>query len=584
MAIRDLLFRISAKDETAAAFAAVKTNMRGVEGAARGLRDQLETVGKSARNIGAGLSAAVTAPILLGLRKSVGLYQVQERAEAKVAQAVRQTGAAAGFTAQQLLAEAGALQELSAVGDETVLADVTAQLLTFGNVSGDVFRRAQVAALDLSATLGSNLRAQTIQLGKALNDPIKGISALGEAGIQFSVQQREVIKSLVETGRVAEAQGVILDEISAFYGGQAAASAGTLTGQIKALSAAWGDLLEQFGKIVAELLPPLIAGLRELIAGFQATPEPVKRLIVAGAGLAAVVGPLTAGLGLLTLGIGAIGAPVAGAIAAVAALGAALAVFWPEVQAGYQAVVATVNSAIAAVEAAYQRAAEFTRRLWSEMLGVITEKIGEATEYVRGKVAAIAGFFEDLYVEVVGNSSVPDLVDGVLAEFKRLDRGAVGQAEDTTGRIGGLFEELGREVVGALDEMVRQGDFSLGGLGRGLLGVGSSIAGRIAGRGVDYLSGLAGDALGGLFGGGFSLPAFNTGADFTVGGRSGVDRNLVAFMATKGERVTVTPRGQSAGGAVVVNISTPSPEAFAASRAQVSATIAKAVSRGQRVL
>lgn len=44
------------------------------------------------------------------------------------------------------------------------------------------------------------------------------------------------------------------------------------------------------------------------------------------------------------------------------------------------------------------------------------------------------------------------------------------------------------------------------------------------------------------------LPGYATGADFTVGGKSGVDQNIVAFRATKGERVQVTPAGQSGSG------------------------------------
>lgn len=590
MAIRDLFFRITAKDETAAGFAAVKRNMKDVEGASRALRDRLGDVGRSARNIGAGLTVGITAPILLGLRQTLSLYQVQEKAEAQVAQAIRQTGAAAGFTAAQLFEQASALQELSAVGDETILADVTAQLLTFGNISGDVFRRAQVAALDLSATLGSNLRSQTIQLGKALNDPVKGISALGKAGIQFSEDQKGVIASLVETGRVAEAQGVILDEIAAFYGGQAAASAGTLTGQITALNNAWGDLLEQFGAIVAELLPPLIAGLRDVIAGFQATPEPVKRLIVAGAGLAAIVGPLTAALGLLAIGIGAVGAPVAVAIAAITALTAAAAAFWPEIEAGAAVVAESVAAIVAGVEAAGRAAVETVRAWVAEVWAVIRDGFGRVADFVDGVARRITDAWAFVYDEVVGNSSVPDLVDGVLAEFKRLDRGAAGQAEATAETVAGTFEELRDTVAGALADVVRSGDFTARGLAGVVRGIGAQVAGRASSRAIDLLSGLAVNAIGGALGGGGAtsapggLPRFNEGADFTVGGRGGIDRNLVAFMATRGERVTVTPKGGGAGPAVNVTIQTPNPEAFAASRGQVSATIARAVARGQRNL
>ena len=48
-------------------------------------------------------------------------------------------------------------------------------------------------------------------------------------------------------------------------------------------------------------------------------------------------------------------------------------------------------------------------------------------------------------------------------------------------------------------------------------------------------------------GGAFTVPGFQHGADFMVGGRGGPDSKLVAFRATPGERVTVTPASQSDG-------------------------------------
>jgi len=602
MSVRDLFFRIGAKDDTASAFAAVRKNMQGVEGAARTLRDRINSAGKSMRNIGAGLSAAVTAPLALAARNMVGLYQIQEKAEAQVAQAIRQTGAAAGFSAEQLFKEASALQELSAVGDEKILADVTAQLLTFGNVSRDIFKRAQIAALDLSAVLGSDLKGQTIQLGKSLNDPVKGISALGKAGIQFSEQQKSVIKSLVETGRVAEAQGLILDEIAQFYGGQAATSAQTLTGQLTALGNAWGDLQEQFGAIIADFLPPIIAGLRGVIAALQEMPEPMRRFIVAGAAIAAAIGPVLGVLGLLALGLAALPAAFVAAAAGVAALAAGLVAFWPQITAAYEAVRDGVAQVLEAINGFAADVVASVSDMAAQVWRVITSGFDRVLGYVDKTVGKIAEAFDWLYIQVVGNSSVPDLVDGVLGEFDRLASGAIPSATDTAQTIAGVFDDLGAQVASTFDDMVRTGDFSLKTLGRSALSIGANVAGSFASAGISALASSAASALAGaassFFSGGvtnapagftpasasaFKLPQFNEGADFTVGGRGGIDRNLVQFMATQGERVTVTPRGDGARAPVVnVTISTPSPEAFHASRGQVAATLARAVGRGGR--
>ena len=100
------------------------------------------------------------------------------------------------------------------------------------------------------------------------------------------------------------------------------------------------------------------------------------------------------------------------------------------------------------------------------------------------------------------------------------------------------------------------------------------------------LKNFFGGVLGGLTGvPTTALPGYNEGADFTVGGTGGVDKNVVAFRASRGERVQVTPAGQSAGGAsptVVFNISTPDVEGFRRSEAQMAARAQRMLGRGQR--
>lgn len=142
-------------------------------------------------------------------------------AYAQISQAIKTTGGAAGFTAPELVKIANGLEQITATDADEILHKVTLQLLTFTNIAGDAFKRAQTAALDLSAVLGSDLQGQTIQLAKALEDPLRGITALSRAGVTFTEKQKETIKTLVESGDLFKAQGVILDEIEAKYGGQA---------------------------------------------------------------------------------------------------------------------------------------------------------------------------------------------------------------------------------------------------------------------------------------------------------------------------------------------------------------------------
>jgi len=130
-------------------------------------------------------------------------------------------------------------------------------LATFRSVSGDTFTRALRLAQDLSAVFGQDLRSSATQLGKALEEPVEGISALRRVGVSFTASQRELIQSLVETGQTAEAQKVILDALELQVGGAGAAEAGGLTGAANRLSDAWGNLLEAIGQT------PAVSGLAE---------------------------------------------------------------------------------------------------------------------------------------------------------------------------------------------------------------------------------------------------------------------------------------------------------------------------------
>ncbi len=167
----------------------------------------------------------------------------QERAIAQVEARIRATGGAAGLASEDLQRMAASLQDVTAFGDEAVL-EMQALLLSFRGLDGAQFQRISETALDLAAALNQGPREAAIQLGKALEDPAQGLTALRRSGTIFAEAQTKVIKSLAETGRLAEAQRLILDELDNQYGGAARAARQTLGGALNSLAHAWGDLLE----------------------------------------------------------------------------------------------------------------------------------------------------------------------------------------------------------------------------------------------------------------------------------------------------------------------------------------------------
>ena len=290
----------------------------------------LDGVGKKLTSIGKSLSLKLTAPIVAMGAASVAAADTQAKAEAKVQQAIKSSSMAAGLSFEQLKTYASELQNETLFGDEEILNNATAQLLTFTNIAGENFKRTQAVALDLSTVLDGDLKSASIQLGKALNDPVKNLSALSRSGIQFSEEQREVINTLAKTNRLAEAQGVILDELERQYGGQAKAAAEVGTGALKQLQNSWGDFMEQIGAAMMPFVNKVAGALKIVVAALQSMSPEMRNVIVGIAGITAAIAPLSLALGgiirmlpMLATGFTALLSPIGLAVTAVLALGSA---------------------------------------------------------------------------------------------------------------------------------------------------------------------------------------------------------------------------------------------------------------------
>lgn len=170
---------------------------------------------------------------------------------------VKSTGMAAGFTAQQLADMAGSM---SATSGNSIFADdaiLGAQnvLATFTQIKGTSFKGATQAILDISQAMGTDLQSSALQVGKALNDPVAGISALSRVGVSFTEDQKALIQSMVDVGDVAGAQQVILAELGKEFGGSAAAAVDTFAGQQIVLAEQFADIQQSLGE---SLLPVLM--------------------------------------------------------------------------------------------------------------------------------------------------------------------------------------------------------------------------------------------------------------------------------------------------------------------------------------
>jgi hypothetical protein len=190
---------------------------------------------------------AVFSAVASGIKATIDAYGEAEVVSAQLDAVLQSTGGAAGMTREELDSLADSLSKMSGVDDE-VIAKNEAVLLTFTKVGKDVFPQATEAALNMSAALGQDLQASMIQVGKALNEPIQGATALRRVGVQLTDQQEDQIKAFMAVNDIASAQSVILNELAVEFGGVAEGMGNTTVGATNKLKTAWGNLLETMGE------------------------------------------------------------------------------------------------------------------------------------------------------------------------------------------------------------------------------------------------------------------------------------------------------------------------------------------------
>lgn len=201
----------------------------------------------------------------------------------RTAAVIKSTGNQAHISVKGIQALGDELEGLSGVDAELVINSENV-LATFTNIKNvgknKIFDMATRSTLDMSEALGSDLQGAAIQVGKALNDPIKGVSALSKVGVTFTDKQKKVIEQLVKTGDTAGAQKVILGELNKEFGGQAAASGKTFEGAMTRARNAMDDVFQEIGQALLPKLAEIADSLAKKIpVAVQASKDAWKTFV-----------------------------------------------------------------------------------------------------------------------------------------------------------------------------------------------------------------------------------------------------------------------------------------------------------------
>lgn len=467
---------------------------------------RIEAVGATMADIGAKMSMAVTLPMIAIGKAAIDGFVAQEQAMAQVTAALQSMGGASGKTAGELAKAADALEMNSLIDADVILQQVTAQLLTFGNIAGAQFDRAQQAAIDMATRLGGEPQAAAIQLGKALNDPVKGIAALTKAGVQFSAAQKAQIAEMMRLGDVAGAQGIILGEVEKQFGGAAKAAADS--SPWRQAQVAMGQAGDAIGQQLLPMIGPVTEAITSLLQAFNGLSPETQKTVVQFAAVAAAVGPVIGTLGSLvqmtapvTAIMGALlkGKDVAGALKmigpallsvgkaigglmmsnpillGIAAAAAAVYLAWKNWD-KIKEIIAKVGAAISGWWNA--NVAPVLKVVWDKVTGLVTAwwdlqvgtvkalaslyngvklwlqaKLDGVLNWLADKLGWAGDLFFQLYDRVVGHSYIPDMVDGIAHHMGRLDREMVLPTQKATKATAEAFKQLDEDVRGLMGDL-----------------------------------------------------------------------------------------------------------------------------------
>lgn len=214
---------------------------------------------KASQALALAVAAAGAAVIAFGV-SSVKAFQESESMIAQTNAVLKSTGGIAGVTAKDVDVLSKSLERQTAFSDEQVRS-VENMGLTFTAIHKDIFPKVTEAALDMATALNHGLTpsgeeaSETMKLlGKALQDPDKGLGALHRVGVNTD----ELKKKFKGVNDIATKQKLILQELGTEFGGSAAAAANTYAGRLQQLKNRFNDLQEGIGHLILNALEPLI--------------------------------------------------------------------------------------------------------------------------------------------------------------------------------------------------------------------------------------------------------------------------------------------------------------------------------------
>ena len=394
--------------------------------------------------LGPAIALAAVAAIGSFVKSSIEAGEKAATANARIEQIATSMGLFGEETeaVTKRLVDLATQQALATGVDQNAIKATQAKLLTFKELAatadetGGAFDRATTAAVDLAAAGFGSAESNAVQLGKALNDPIKGITALTRSGISFTEQEKEKIKTLVASGQVLEAQNLILEAIETQVGGTALATANASD----RMNVAFGLLTEKVGLALLPVFNALADFvINDLIPGLEGIFNFIQDNIVVIGTFVGVLGTLLIAFNAVRIATGAWAIaqgilnvvlslnPIGLIIIAIAALVAAI-VF-----------VATKTTFF---QDTWKKMTEFVKKAWDSVVKFFDDTVKSIISFFASIPKAITDIFRGAANWLIQTGK--DIMEGLLNGLKSMFNNVV----NFIGGIGNSIANTFKNILG----------------------------------------------------------------------------------------------------------------------------------------
>lgn len=194
----------------------------------------------------------------------VGVATQSQQVTAQMDAALKSTKGSSGQTAESMEALAEKLSKTTTFSKDTTLAAETLAL-RFGNIGGTIFPQVIVQSQNLSARMGIDLNSALKIVGKATDDPAKGMALLAKYTGQLPAAVQASIKALEAHGKTSQAQALLLSALAGKFGDAATAAGSTFAGKLDILKNSFEELKIKIGTAIIPILSSLLTNIEPVV-------------------------------------------------------------------------------------------------------------------------------------------------------------------------------------------------------------------------------------------------------------------------------------------------------------------------------